>query len=249
MNINSNSYVLGFATCVCVGVSTALALVANGLKDLQTAAAEFDRQKNVMIAAGLCAADDERSQADLKTLFEDRVTEVVVDTQTGEAAADVTIADVKLFRSDAMRDRYRVIATTKDESGALEAVVLPISGKGLWSQIYGYIALESDVDTVRGITFYKHGETPGLGGEVENADWQDQWRGIYKGAQTDVRKKILDDEGELVSIALKKTMGTERDKHAVDGLAGATITCNGVTDFLLADLEALAAYLDKLRNS
>ena len=143
MNINSNSYVLGFATCLCVVVSAALALVANGLKDLQDAAAKFDRQKNVMIAAGLCAADDPRTQAELQTLYEQRVKSLVIDVETGtEAPAEYTLDRVAKFKTDAERNRYRIVSTTKDTQGELEAVVLPISGKGLWSQIYGYFALD-----------------------------------------------------------------------------------------------------------
>ncbi|MCA8975585.1 MAG: NADH:ubiquinone reductase (Na(+)-transporting) subunit C [Planctomycetes bacterium] len=231
MNLNSNSYVLGFATCVCVVVSTALALTANSLKEAQQKAAEFDRQKNVMIAAGLCGADDARSQAELEQLYKDRVVEVVIDTDSGE------VVDKKSEEVDGKR--FRKIATTKDGKGNLEALVLPISGRGLWSTLYGFLALDADKNHVRGITFYKHGETPGLGGEVENPQWQAQWKG----------KTVFDADGKLASIKVKKGKvdpGIPAEKaHSVDGLSGATITSNGVTNFVAADLRKFESYLKK----
>ena len=227
MNLNSNSYVLTFAVSVCVVVSAALSLVANGLRETQQKAAEFDRQKNVMLAAGLYDPKKERSREELEQLYKDRVAEAVVDTETGQVVAD----------READGKQFRFVATTKDEGGKVEAYVLPISGKGLWSTLYGYLALGADKNTVRGITFYKHGETPGLGGEVENASWQGQWVG----------KTVLDQDGKLTSVTIKKGQvdaGVAKEKaHYVDGLSGATITCNGVNQFVKADLQAFAKYL------
>ncbi|MCA8948325.1 MAG: NADH:ubiquinone reductase (Na(+)-transporting) subunit C [Planctomycetes bacterium] len=242
MNKNSNGYVLGFAVAVCVAVSTGLAITANALKATQEAAAEFDRQKNVMIAAGLCAADDPRPRAELEQLYADRVTESVVDTETGKVTTEKKPAEIKDL-DEAGQRRFRVVATTKDAAGKLEAVVLPISGRGLWSTLYGYLALDADKNHVRGITFYKHGETPGLGGEVENPQWQAQWRG----------KTIFDDSGKLVSVRVKKGQVDDEipaeKKHAVDGLSGATITSNGVTRFVAADLAAFEDYLKNQKQN
>jgi Na+-transporting NADH:ubiquinone oxidoreductase subunit C len=237
MNINSNTYVLGFATVVCVAVSTALALAATALKDLQAAAREFDRQKNVMIAAGLCTADDERPQAELEKLYAERVGETVVDVEQGKVADGVTLQDVARFRSDQDRNRYRVVAMTKDAAGAVEAYVLPVDGKGLWGGMFGYLALDGDKNHVRGVTFYQHVETPGLGGEVDNAKWKQQWVG----------KTVLDADGKLTSVTIKKgkvdpAVAAEQ-AHFVDGMSGATITGKKVTEFVRKDLEAFAKYL------
>lgn len=239
MNLNSNTYVLGFVVAVCVAVSLTLAVTATALKDIQAAAAEFDRQKNVMIAAGLCTANDPRPRKDLEELYRKRVEEYVIDTETGDRVEDMTPAEVGKLDEEG-RDRYRVVATTKDEAtGETEAYVLPISGRGLWSTLYGYLALDADKNHVRGITFYAHKETPGLGGEVDNPDWQAQWKG----------KTVLDEDGDLVSITVKKgnvdpNVPAEK-KHAVDGLAGATITAKGVQTFVKADLKAFSKYLYK----
>lgn len=243
MNINSNGYVLAFATGLCVVVSAGLALAYTSLKPAQDAAAEFDRQKNVMIAAGLCQVGDLRSRAELEQLYQQRVSEAVVDTSTGTVLADKKPSDVADLNKAApqdkkLGDRYRVVATTKQD-GKVESYVLPISGKGLWSTLYGYLALEADKNTVRGITFYKHGETPGLGGEVENPAWTGQWPG----------KTTHDAAGTLVSITVKKGIvdknKANEKEHFVDGLSGATLTCNGVNKFVQRDLAAFATYLEK----
>ncbi len=238
MNINSNGYVLGFAVGICVLMSSALAITANVLKPIQDAAAEYDRQKNVMSAAGLITDPDPRPRAELEQLYRDRIEEKVVDVTSGEIDASKTPADVAAMRTPADRARYRVVAVAKNESGAEDAFILPISGRGLWSTLYGYLALEHDASTVRGITFYKHGETPGLGGEVDNPNWKAAWKG----------KSILDG-GELVSVTVKKgkvDASIPREQaHMVDGLSGATITCTGVTKFVKSDLEAYRLYLSK----
>jgi Na+-transporting NADH:ubiquinone oxidoreductase subunit C len=233
MNTNSNTYVMGFAVAMCVTVSAVLATLASALKETQQAAAEFDRQKNVMMAAGLIESGDERTREELEKLFQDRVKEVTVDTETG---AEVTGAPAEVAQKrKASPLRYRVVGAAKTDEG--EVMILPVSGKGLWSTIYGYIALESDKDTVRGITFYKHGETPGLGGEVENPQWTAQWVG----------KSIRRDDG--IGVIVKKgkvDANVAREKaHYVDGLAGATITSNGVTKFVARDLRSFEAYLSK----
>jgi len=228
MNTNSNSYVMLFAVAVCVVASAVLAVLANSLRPAQEAAKEFDRQKNVMIAAGLIQRGDPRPRVELEQLYKDRVTGTWVDTETGAPVE----GDV-----DVKSRHYREVFTSNDEHGALAAIVLPVSGKGLWSTLRGYLALEADGDTVRGITFYEHGETPGLGGEVENPAWTASFQG----------KTIHDADGKLVSITVKKGKvdpSVPREKmHFVDGLSGATLTSNGVSKFLKSDLEAFQTYL------
>jgi Na+-transporting NADH:ubiquinone oxidoreductase subunit C len=240
---------MGFAIGVCVVISAALALTANSLKPIQDEAAEFDRQKNVMMAAGLASADDTRTVAELKQLYVDRVKEVVVNTKTGEVLQGKSAKDAAQMNKEAAAAdkadksasaRFRVVATTVDQAGRIESVILPISGKGLWSTIYGYLALEGDLEKVRGVTFYKHGETPGLGGECENPQWCSMWKG----------KSIRDEQKKLVGVQVKKgkvddSIPAEK-AHKVDGLSGATITSDGITRFVLADLTAFEGYLKSL---
>jgi Na+-transporting NADH:ubiquinone oxidoreductase subunit C len=251
MNTSSNGYVMGFAIGVCVVMSAALAVTANSLKPTQEKAAELDRQKNVLMAAGLVSTEKMPTAAELEKLYQERVVEVVVNTKTGEVLQGKSPKDAVQLNKEAeaadkndksARSRFRVVATTRGEGGKLESVVLPISGKGLWSTIYGYLALEGDLEHVRGVTFYKHGETPGLGGECENPVWCAQWKG----------KSIRDEQKKLVGIEVKKgkvdEMIAAEKAHKVDGLSGATITSNGITNFVKSDLAAFEAYLASLKN-
>lgn len=238
MNTSSNGYVLGFAVGLCVVISTALSLTAGALKDTQAAAEEFDRQKNVMLAAGLIEPAESRPRAELEKLYGDRVKEHVLEVATGEM--DKIAPDAFKKMRDADRKPYRLIAVTKDAAGKDDAWVFPISGPGLWSILFGFLALEADGVHVRGLTFYKHGETPGLGGECENPEWTAKWVG----------KSIVDDAGKLKSIAVKKghvdPSRPEEVAHMVDGLSGATITSNGITKFLEHDLKGYQPLLTKI---
>ena len=103
-------------------------------------------------------------------------------------------------------------------------MILPVHGKGLWSTLYGYLALDSDLTTINGFAFYEHGETPGLGGEVDNPRWKAQWIG----------KKAFDQEGNIKIKVLKGKVNPKSSdlQHEIDGLAGATITARGVDSLL-----------------
>ena len=105
-----------------------------------------------------------------------------------------------------------------EQDGEVETVVLPVHGYGLWSTMYGYLALEGDGRTVKGITFYQHGETPGLGGEIDNPAWQAKWTG----------KQAIGDAGQVLLQVVKGEPRGEGVEHQVDGLAGATLTARGV---------------------
>ncbi len=109
----------------------------------------------------------------------------------------------------------------KGEADAVEKYVFPIRGKGLWSILKGFIAVENDFQTIAGLTYYEHGETPGLGGEVDNKNWKSKWVG----------KLLFDDSGD-VGIEVIKGIAEPEDKYAIDGLSGATITSRGVTNML-----------------
>ena len=119
----------------------------------------------------------------------------------------------------------------------INGYVIPISGKGLWSTLYGYFAIEPDCETAKGITFYKHGETPGLGGEVEKKWFQDNFKG----------KKFIDGNNTLVGIQVVKGSVDKSSKEAyrqVDGISGATITSKGLEVFLKEDLAKYQAYFN-----
>ena len=137
---------------------------------------------------------------------------------------------------------FAYLVRNADDPERIDQIVLPVYGYGLWSTLYGYIALESDVRTIAGLTFYKHAETPGLGGEVDNPRWKEQWKG----------KLAYDEDGDPAVRIVKG--GFDRDApwatYAVDGLSGATITSNGVEkslNYWLGDA-GFGPFLDKVRG-
>jgi Na+-transporting NADH:ubiquinone oxidoreductase subunit C len=239
MNTSSNGYVLGFAVTVCVAISTMLAITANSLGELQAAAKEFDRQKNVMIAGGLIEEGDPRPRAELQAIYEKQIRTQVVDLQTGDFDPSKKPADLEALKDPKAKARYRAVAVALDADGKETGLILPITCKGLWGPMLGYLALDGDANHVRGITFYAHKETPGLGGEVDNPQWKEMWKG----------KAVLGSGGALVGVTVKKgkvdaAVPAEK-QHYVDGLSGATITSGGVTKGVRADLEAFRPLLSK----
>mgnify|MGYP006098307029 CR=1 FL=1 len=117
-----------------------------------------------------------------------------------------------------------------------DGYIIPISGKGLWSTLKGYFALSDDKNSTLGIVFYEHGETPGLGGEVDKPWFQNQFK-INQG------KKIFNKDNNLVSITVNKKKNTIGKDHEVDGITGATVTSDGLTKFLKRDLERYKNFL------
>ncbi|MEM9413564.1 MAG: NADH:ubiquinone reductase (Na(+)-transporting) subunit C, partial [Planctomycetota bacterium] len=126
------------------------------------------------------------------------------------------------------------------EGDSIDKYVFPIRGKGLWSILKGFIAVENDFQTIAGLTYYEHAETPGLGGEVDNTAWKASWVG----------KAIYSDDGE-VGIEVIKGIADADDKYAIDGLSGATITSRGVTNMLQFWLgpDGFGPYINNQKNS
>ncbi len=130
------------------------------------------------------------------------------------------------------------------KGGSPQAYIVPIQGLGLWDKMYGYVALEKDLKTVRGVTFYEHKETPGLGGEVDKAWFKDQFKG----------KTIFNRGGEFVSITIAKGKAADRGikgdemSHYVDGISGASLTGKGVNEFMKTDLQKFVPMFKKLQQ-
>jgi Na+-transporting NADH:ubiquinone oxidoreductase subunit C len=158
------------------------------------------------------------------------------DSELGRSIpSDKDLADIK------RRARYAPVYLIRDGERFTQ-VVLPVHGKGLWSTLYGYIALESDLRTVAGFGFYEHGETPGLGGEVDNPQWLAKWEG----------KKVADEEGVPRIEVIKGNVDPDspRARYQVDGLSGATMTSRGVTNLLRYWLgeDGFGPYLERMRE-
>jgi len=231
---HSTRYILLFAAAVCGICSVFVAGAAVLLKPRQEINVALDRQKNVLAVAGLMEPGESLSRDEVTRRFHDNIVAQVVDLETGSVEEGIDPADYDQRKAaadpktghEAPPNPAKVRRLPKDglvyrveKDGKLRAVVLPIEGKGLWSTLYGYLALAADAQTIVGITFYQHGETPGLGGEVDNPRWKALWKG----------RKAYDAEGHPVINVKKGIAGPpETDPYEVDGLSGASITSRGV---------------------
>jgi Na+-transporting NADH:ubiquinone oxidoreductase subunit C len=253
----SVGYNLGFAAAVCFVCAIVVSTSAVSLADRQDRNATLDKQNNVLVAAGL-ATDEESLGADEVANRFELITQVIIDVRTGDVANgfepatfDQRAASIDVARSSPapdnlariMRIPHRALVyEVRDGAGGLDMVVLPIEGLGLWGTLYGFVALEGDLRTIRGLTFYEHKETPGLGGEVDNPRWKALWTG----------RMAFDDDLMPVIAVVKGTAGSVSDApYSVDGLSGATITSRGVTNLLRFWLgsDGFGPYLTRLRGA
>jgi len=238
------------ALVLCVVCSVIVSTAAVMLRDKQQANAINEKKMNILAAAGIAVVD-----GNLEAAFA-TITPKLVDMRTGEFSTDQDVAtynmrkaakdpaqaraltrkqDIASIRKQSL---YSTVYLVEGEQG-IERIILPIHGYGLWSTLYGFIALESDLNTVVGLGFYEHAETPGLGGEVDNPKWKAQWPG----------KKVYADGSYVPEIGLIKGKAAAGDLHKIDGLAGATLTSNGVTNlvkFWLGE-NGFAPFLAKLK--
>ena len=255
MQRNSTGYTVGFAAVVCVVAGIFVSGSAVALKDRQEANKKADKQKKVLTVAGFMEEGQSLPNEQVDQLFAENITARVVDLQSGDYADDAVDPAVYDHRA-AMKDttlsfevtansakitrapNHMVIYEIQGEGGELEQVILPIQGPGLWSTLYGFISLEPDGNTVRGITFYEHAETPGLGGEVDNVSWKRGWEG----------RKIYDASGQVALEVIKGKAGDATSApHNIDGLSGATLTAKGVNytiEFWLGE-QGFGPFLDK----
>ncbi|MGY8878855.1 MAG: Na(+)-translocating NADH-quinone reductase subunit C, partial [Pseudoalteromonas sp.] len=230
------------ALCLVCAIIVSFASVQ--LRPLQQANKNKDIQSNILAAAGI-----DKVENVLET-FDAKIEARVVNMTTGEFVdTDPTIFDFEKSKYDAalsvslqekgVKDIAGIQRVTKEspvyiskkEDGSVDAIILPIQGYGLWGLMYGFISLESDGETVKGIIFYKHNETPGLGGEIQNPQWTATWEGK-----------------ELPIQIVKGTAGN--DEHKIDGLSGATLTSNGVdhaVDFWTGE-NGFGPFLAKVRK-
>jgi Na+-transporting NADH:ubiquinone oxidoreductase subunit C len=247
---------VAFTTVLCIVFSVMVSAVAVSLHDRQEENKRLDKIKNVLRVAGLAKADEDLEPEELKARFEGGLEAYLVELATGQIVEgmDPLAYDQRRAAKDPERSSpaptnrakvrrvpaHALVYLIKEE-GRTTGVVLPIEGYGLWSTLYGYLALQVDTRTVRGITFYEHGETAGLGGEVDNPRWKALWPG-----------RLAFDEKFEPKLRVKKGRAgpPDRDPYQVDGLSGATLTSNGVSAMIQFWLgrSGFGPYLAELRK-
>jgi Na+-transporting NADH:ubiquinone oxidoreductase subunit C len=227
MSRDSIGRLLGVALVVCLVCSVLVSLTAVGLRERQERNKLTEKRRQILQIANLY--DPARPVEEQFRQIQTRI----VDLEQGRF---VTLED-----RQALHDRSYPIPVDRDTAGIgtrarhmeiylvarqgrLQLLILPVYGKGLWSTMYGFVALGPDLTTINGFGFYQHGETPGLGGEVDNPAWRAKWPG----------KSVYDQDNRLRIEVLKGTVDprSPESRYQVDGLAGATLTARGVSNLL-----------------
>ena len=240
------------ALLLCVACSIIVSTASVKLKPAQLANKQMDFNKNILQAAGIYdptkSVTEQFEQVEVK----------VIDLRTGKFTQEVDAATFDQRKASKDPSLSEALPKAKDIAGikrqeyfaqvylvnsgdSLDKLILPIRGYGLWSILYGFLALEADLETVVGIGYYEHGETPGLGGEVDNPNWKALWPG----------KKVFSDDGELALSVIKGQVGTNTPgaEHKIDGLSGATLTTNGVDNMIKFWLgeSGFASFIENLK--
>lgn len=230
--MRGNGYIIGFATAICVVCSLLLSFVSSALKEKQEQNRVIDRQKNILMAVGFDEAELKETPAEgITKLYTDSIEELVIDKSGGRIEGKTPNDLPKRVATGEEFNPAEGLAlyARRDPNNPTtpSAYAYPVVGKGLWSTLYGYLAVKPDGDEVAGLTFYKHGETPGLGAEIE-AKW---FRENFIG-------KKLHRDGKLTGVIVMKGLAKDSPRFSregeqmVDGMSGATLTGNGVTKLM-----------------
>src|SRR5690606_21198570 len=254
----STARTLLVALLVCLVCSVFVAGAAVALRPIQIENSQLDKQRNILAIAGI--GDPGMSGPEVQALFNERIIARLVDLESGRFSDEYdaqTFDPVAAAKDPAMsknltggedialinrRENYSVVYIVENDNQEMETLILPVRGYGLWSTLHGFLALQGDLNTVQGFGFYQHAETPGLGGEVDNPNWRGLWPG----------KEIFNDEGQLAIRVIKGNVDASNPNadHQVDGLAGATLTANGVNNLLHYWLSenGFGSFIDNLRS-
>ena len=231
--------IVGVALVVCLVCSILVAATAVLLKPKQVANQRLELLRNVLIAGDLLKED-----MDVEKVFSEEIEPALIDLKSGDrlpkekmtgnlapekfdvrrASRDPNIAievPGDKDRAKIKRMPTRMMVYFVKEKDGYSRVIFPVYGSGLWSVMYGFLALDKDLKTIKGFTIYEHGETPGLGGEVDNPRWKASWKG----------KLIFDDSGQYIFKVLKGQTAPGATSE-IDGLSGATLTTRGVDDMI-----------------
>tara|TARA_Y100001970_G_scaffold84128_1_gene106218 strand:+ start:13811 stop:14599 length:789 start_codon:yes stop_codon:yes gene_type:complete len=238
MNNNSISKTIIVAIVLCLVCSAIISFAAVGLKELQNENMLLDKQSKVLSAAGLTPKKDDPQS--IKLAFQN-IEVRLVNLITGEFEDKIKVSDFdesKFLRDEETSielNKFNDIATLKRrenyqtiyfafENQQITSIILPVRGYGLWGTLYGYLAVKPDFEEIIGLEFFQHKETPGLGAEIDNPKWKSLWK----------NKKIFDQTGKVKIKVIKGIVDQDDEDsiYEVDGLSGATITSNGVTNLL-----------------
>lgn len=245
LNKNSSTYIFTFAIVMTLVLGAILAFTSESLKETQAAEREFERKKFILSAA---LGRDEietmasKNRKEVESIYDTRVKSLVVNSK-GEEITDAKVNDIIIAKEYKLApdDRKLPVYTIANENGsAIEFYVLPVYGFGLWDNIWGYISVKSDLNTVKGVIFDHKGETPGLGARITEAGVQARY----------ADKKLYDESGALQTVVMQKgeSGNYDADPHKVNGMTGATITGVGLNQMMKDYIALYDNYFKKSRK-
>lgn len=235
MHKDSNKATFLFASTMVIVIAILLSVAAIILGPYQARNTKIEKMENILSSIGIKSTSE-----DTEKMFSQYITEQVVLNSKGEpvnggtAAFDIDLKKeldkVKTGNQD--KELFPLFVCQKEKKSFY---IIPVRGKGLWGPIWGFIALEEDMNTVYGVSFGHKSETPGLGAEIEAEKFQEKFIG----------KKIFDEKGNFVSVKVTKGSSGSTNIHGVDGVSGATVTSDGVSEMFQRTLSNYIAYFKK----
>ena len=237
MNRDSNKHTYIFSVLMVVSVAFVLSFTSESLKDLQNANVKKEKMQNILSSVGINVSRDES-----ELLYKDYISNEHSLKSDGTIDNDTKAFDINLaieVKKDSDIQRYPLyIANVENE----KFYVIPLRGAGLWAEIWGYIALKDDINTIKGVSFDHKSETAGLGAEITE-DW-------FIDSFTD--EKIKDSEGNFVGVYLTKTNNdpgnNDKMDNEVDAISGATITGDGVSDMIIERIQNYIPYFKNISS-
>ena len=237
MNRDSNKHTYIFAIIMVVSVAFVLSFTSESLKDLQNSNVKKEKMQNILSSVGINVSRDESED-----LYMDYISEELSLKLDGTIDSDIEAFDINLaleVKKDSETQRFPLyIANVENE----KFYVIPLRGAGLWAEIWGYIALREDINTIKGVSFDHKSETAGLGAEITE-DW-------FIDSFTD--EKINDSQGNFVGVYLTKSNNDPRNEdkmdNEVDAISGATITGDGVSEMIIERVQNYLPYFNNIIN-
>lgn len=243
----SNTYIIVFTAILTIVLGGLLSLATQFLKPWQDKSIEIDTKKQIL---GAVVDVETMSSKEILDYYNTTIKSIVVDfngdlIEKNEKGGDIVAEDINIaknFKKKKEDRQYPVFIYHQEGSpDEIEAYIFPMYGTGLWGPIWGYVALQTDFNTVKGAVFDHEGETPGLGARITTKEVQQRFIG----------KEIYDDKDELKSVTLLKGENNPQsalDEHHINGMSGATITGKGLSRMLMSYFENYQAYIDKTKS-
>lgn len=227
-------YHIAYMAIMVILVAIGLSMAHTGLEEKQQYNVDLSNKKDILKAVGLGSAEN------VNEIFRESVQGILLDGDGNEVTeGDVAPLDINIMK-ESKKDRserlFPLFIYTNEEGQ--KKYIVPMAGIGLWDMIWGYVALESDLETIAGVAFDHAGETPGLGAEIKDKkSWGEQFVG----------KKLFNEQGEFVSIRVIKG-NIKNELHEVNSVSGATVTSTGVEDMMKEDIRDYLPYFKSLKK-